>query len=39
MMRTHPKGVLDYETIYGSFIGAGYQEVARDENVIVFEKQ
>lgn len=39
IMNIHPEGVYDYDTMYGSFVGAGYEETARDGTVILFEKK
>lgn len=39
VISAYPEGVYDYDTIYGSFTGAGYRELARDAHVVLFEKQ
>lgn len=39
MMSAHPEGVYDYDTIYSSFVDAGYQELDRDEKVVLFVKK
>ena len=31
-------GVYDFDTVYTSFTGAGYEEIARDDRIILFEK-